>query len=230
MNPYDDFDFDDICVGPEDIFESLSEAEQVVERAKHELYDLLKADIKNTLQEAVAAKKELTKLHNEVASTRYEAGKWKKKIEQEKARFEQAKDFEIPKMYLDRIVRNYTGGLAPGDTVYVIEKENQYEICPKCKGAKKVEAILDGETVPVSCPVCDGRGKISVLFPPKVAEKKVTGVYLKLCFENGRVGIWNTDNVFLDKSDWGEDPKKIYRTQQEAQEALKGDQDGKDHH
>lgn len=226
MNPFDDFDFDDMEISPEDVFESLSDAEQVVESAKQQLYDILKDDIKSTLKEADSARKELSSMKNELAHARYEAGKWDKKIEEEKARFEKARDFDIPKMYLDRIVRNLTGNFAPGDTVYVIEKKSCYETCPKCKGAKKVDAIIDGETVSVSCPVCDGRGRVDVYFPPSVVEKKVTGVYLRLCFEKDRVCPWNTDNVFLNETDYGVDPKKIYRTSEDARAALKGEQDG----
>ena len=226
MNPFDDFDFDDIGISPEDVFESLSDAEQVVERAKQQLYDLLKEDIKSTLQEAASARKELSSLKNEIVHARYEAGKWDKKIEEEKARFEQSKDYDIPKMYLDRIVRNLTGNFAPGDTVYVIKKGSHYGKCQKCKGTKKVDAIIDGKTVSVSCPTCDGRGRITIYDPPIVVEKKVTKVQLRLCFEKDQVCPWNKENVFLNGEEWSTNPKKIYRTPEEARAAMEGEQNG----
>lgn len=225
MNPFYDLEFDDMEISQEDVFDSLSEAEQVVDRAKQQLYDLLKENIKSTLQEAASARKELSSLKNELAHARHEAGKWEKKIAEEKARFEQAKDYDIPNMYLDRIVRNLTGNFAPGDTVYVIEKGSHYDTCPKCKGTRKVKAIIDGETVSVSCPACDGRGIIVIYDPARVVEKEVTGVRLLLCFEKDRVCPWNTENVFLNDQNWSVDPKKIYRTPEEASEAaMKGEQ------
>lgn len=220
------FDFDDMEISPDDVFESLSEAEQVVDMAKQQLFDLLKEDIKSALQEAASARKELSSLKNELAHVRYEARKWEKKIAEEKARFERAKDFDIPKMYIDRIVRNLTGNFGPGDTVYVIEKENHYDTCPKCKGAKKVEAIIDGEAFSVSCPACSGCGRIATYDPPSVVGKKVNEVRLRLCFKKDRVCPWNTENVFLDGWEWSVDPKKIYRTPEEAWAALRGGQDG----
>lgn len=58
MNPFDDFDFDDMdMIGPEDIFESLSEAEQIMDGQKQGLYDLLKEDIKSTMKEAASSAK-----------------------------------------------------------------------------------------------------------------------------------------------------------------------------
>lgn len=227
MNPFDDFDFDDMdMIGPEDIFESLSEAEQIMERAKQGLYDLLKEDIKSTMKEAASSRKELSSLRNEIAHAKYECGKWEKKLEEEKTRFEQAKDFDIPKMYLDRIVRNMTGNFAPGDKVYVLERKGAYEKCPKCKGKRRIDAIIDGETVSIKCPECDGSGSKYIKDPAKVQEKTVTGIYLRLCFGKERVNIWNTDCIFLDNSDWSTAKEKIYRTPEEAEAALEGENNG----
>lgn len=227
MNPFDDFDFADLDgIGPDDIFESLSDAEQVVERAKQELYDLLKEDIKGTLKQAASARKELSELKNEIAHARYESGKWEKKIEEEKSRFDQAKDFDIPKMYLDRIVRNMTGNLAPGDKVYVIKRDGSYKKCPKCKGNKRIDAVIEGETVSVKCPECDGSGSKYIKEPPRIEEKTVTEVYLKLCFKGNRVCVWREDTVFLDNSEWNTEIKDIYQTPEAAEAALKGELNG----
>lgn len=228
MNPFDEFCFDDDMDGicPEDIFESLSDAEQVVERAKQGLYDLLKEDIKSTLKEAAAARKELSDLTNKIAHAKYEVKIWEKKIEDEKEKFERAKDFDIPKMYMDRIVRNLTGGFAPGDKAYVIETEGAYKKCQKCNGNRRIDAVIDGETYSVKCPECDGSGSIYAKNPPHVKEKTVTGVYLTLCFAKDRVGLWSRDNIYLDNSEWSTEPKDIYTTREAAEAALKGEQDG----
>lgn len=71
-----------------------------------------------------------------------------------------------------------------------------------------------------------GSGSKYIKDPAKVQEKTVTGIYLRLCFGKERVNIWNTDASFWIISDWSTAKEKIYRTPEEAEAALEGENNG----
>ena len=216
MNPFNDFDF-------EEIFEDTSEAEQVIAQAQAELSSLLKDSIKNTLTEAAQARKELDALNWQIAEAKRGVQKWQREAEKAEEEFEKARDFDIPQKYITRIVHNLTGDFAPGDKAYVIQTNESRTKCPRCEGKKRIEVQFGTETMSVKCPDCDGAGEIYVKEPSRIEEKTVTMVYLKLCFDKNGVGLWNRDNIFLNNSDWATPVKDIYHSPEEARTALKGE-------
>lgn len=217
MDCFDDFYFDEI-------FEDADKVKQVIAQAQEELFAMLKSSIKNTLEECAQASQELSTLKQQISKAKLEAQKWQRETEKAEEEFARASDFDIPKKYIDRIVHNLTGDFAPGDKAYVITTDGNYTTCKRCAGKKKIKAHIGTEMLYVQCPDCDGSGSVYVEGPPRIEEKTVTRVYLRLCFDGKRVAPWNTDNIFLDNSDWATKLKEIYHSPEEAQAALKGEE------
>ena len=51
-------------------------------------------------------------------------------------------------------------------------------------------------------------------------EKEISDIYLKLCFDTGRVSYWNRENIFLYGCNSAVPPNSIFATKEEAEKAL----------
>lgn len=225
MDHWNEMDWEDIFeddwdAAPEDLFEAVGKAEEAVREAEGKLRELLKDRVKNVLKEAAGAEKALAGIRAEIAAEKRERKRWESEAAREKEEFEKLKDFDIPKRYISRIVKNMTGNLAPGDTVYKIEYDTGYRKCRKCGGKKKIRVIIDGEEARVKCPECDGSGAVFYRENPHIEEKTVSDVCLSLCFGKDRVCPWNYKNIFLEGKETSTPMKELYLTREAAESAL----------
>ena len=228
MNPFDDFGFEEELedFDLEDMFDDMGAAEKVVAQAQQQLSELLKDGIKKTIADAAQARKELADLARQITKARCELLKWQREAAKAQEEFEKARDFDIPKKYIDRIVHNLTGDFAPGDKAYVVKRDRERRTCPMCNGEKKVHATIAGEVISVQCPNCDGKGVVYQELPPVIEEKTVTEVRLTLCFKKDRVSLWNTENLYLSGSEWSVSPRNVYHSPEEARAAMEAKKDG----
>ena len=200
-------------------FAEPSEADLVIDEAKEKLYDLLKDEIKKTIEEANEAKKKLDRLKSDVYTEEYKLSYIKSQQEQEKKKLDELKADHLPREFIRRLVTKYTGDICPGDIVYVIREDHKQRTCPMCGGTQKVNADIDGIPYMVKCPECDGRGYLYDI-TRYIKEKIVDEVRMKLCFEADRVGIWSQDTISLRGQDWNTAPDSLYRSREEAEAAL----------
>lgn len=127
--------------------------------------------------------------------------------------------YNMPRMYINKFVKEHTGGYAPGDKVWVISSKYERVICDCCEGTGKLKVNLPvGERI-VNCPDCRGYG-FNHVAKKVIEEKKVERVDLRLCFTD-RVNLWNNECVYCYNCDGSIKPEYIFRTKEEAEQALK---------
>ena len=205
----------------EDCYVEPSEAEAIIRDAKEKLNDLLTEEIKQTIESAREAKRDLEQLQEEIRSAQYRLGNLKLEHEREEKKWQELDQYRMPKKYIQKLVEAVAGDFAPDDTVYAIKIKYTSEDCPLCHGAQTVECTVADRpgSISISCPTCHGSGKISK-WKYHVEKCTVSAVYLKLCFHSDHVSYWNTECVFLDNHDTSYDIKTIFHTQEEAEKAL----------
>ena len=203
----------------EDIIVDLSGADLVIEEAKSKLHELVKEEAKHMMQAYRVARDDLDNINRDIRRGQSDLVNLQGKIKGLEEEYEKFQKTEMPKRYIDRITRSYTGGFAPGDVVYVVEVERKTHLCDKCNGLKVIKAIIDWVEQPIACPKCNGRGTLES--SNKVIKKsKISSVNFTLCFHEDRVGVWSSNVIYLQGKDWATPPKDIYRTQKEAEEAI----------
>ena len=101
-----------------------------------------------------------------------------------------------------------------------IDSKSERVQCDKCKGEKKVNAIIEGEENIIECPKCRGYGTV-IDTTTVIEEREIRDVYLRLCFEESRVRIWTSDSVFVRGSEYAVGPKNIFKTYEDAEKSLK---------
>lgn len=194
-----------------------SEADAVIDEAVEKIKGLVIAAAKSTLAEAAEAQEKLDGLNHEIYSKGVELNQLEGELEKIKADTEQVTR-DMPKKYIKAFVREATGFLAPGDTVWTLRGENKP--CERCHGEKKIPVRdLEGNELRVSCPVCNGYGT-KYHSKSKVEKKQVREVHLRLSFGENRVNYWNTDCIYLDKDDGATPVKNIFLTEEEAIKAM----------
>ena len=205
----------------EDIFCQPSEAEEVIDEALGKLRELFTDNVKNTIEEAKNATEQLVGLTQRLRETEWKLKESEAKLGAAEKKFEEAELRDMPRKYIHRFVEEATGGYAPGDTVWVINKRGERRTCETCGGAKKVDAVINGKVHSCDCPTCRGYGAVTV-YSDVVEQKTVQEVRLMLCFEESRANYWSTDSVFLDHCDYSTKPDRIFPTEEAARAALKG--------
>lgn len=211
-----DFDYMDYM----DYLDEPSEVDKVMEEMKDKLHDLIKDEAKKMMEDYKQMDEEFIGLKREVTRKKRELERLEKEIEDMETKYEQADTRDIPKKYMDRIVRHYTGGFVPGDKVFITDSRSSRVECDKCYGKKKIKAIIDGEETMIECVKCKGYGAITNT-TMVVEERVVDSVYLKLGFDKDRVGLWSSDCVYLRGMEYAIDPKYVYRSKEDAEKSLK---------
>lgn len=210
-----------------DVFYEPTEAEQIMGEALSNITALFTDEVKRTIDDASKAKENLERLKYETAIAERKLRDAEERLQEMQKRVDDAELYDVPRKYINKFVKNATGGFAPGDDVYILKDKGGYKPCKTCMGEKKISAIVGGEEVKVQCPTCNGVGS-KFVSEKVVAKAKVSDVYLKLCFSADRVCYWNTECVYLDRHEFHTDAKRIYRTEEEAVAALEKERkDGK---
>ena len=203
----------------EDIYEPTA-ADEIFVEAVEKFKGLLSDEAKRIAQEARDAQKELSSLNFQIQQMRSALDYAKSELESEKAKVDQYKMHDLPRALVNRMVAETAGGFAPGDEVCRIKEDWSYPKCPRCGGAKKLVAKLaNGEDALVRCPECDGKGTIRKV-KRSIEKTTVSGVYIRLCFDEHRCSRWTSESVFIRGRESAIDPKKLYREEEEAEAAL----------
>lgn len=205
-------DYEDIIVDP-------SEADLVIEEAKSKLHELVKEEAKHMMQAYRVARDDLGNINRDIRRGQSDLVNLQGKIKELEEEYEKFQKTEMPKRYIDRITRSYTGGFAPGDVVYVVETERRAHLCDTCHGLKVISAVIDGVEQPITCIKCKGRGTLES-YNKIIKKSKISSVNFTLCFHKDRVGVWSSNVIYLQGKDRATPPKDIYRTQKEAEEAI----------
>lgn len=208
----DDFDY-------MDYFDEPSEVNKVIEEMKDRLQDLIKDEAKKMMDGYRQMDEEFIELKNEVTRKKRELERLEKEIEDMETKYEQADIRDIPKKYMDRIVRCYTGNFAPGDKVFIIESRSKQIQCDKCQGKRKIKANIDGEEITIECIKCKGYGTIKDT-SKIIEERTIDNVYLKLGFGKDRASLWSSDCVHVSGREYAVKPENIFKSYEEAEKAV----------
>ena len=136
---------------------------------------------------------DLGSVEREISRKMRQISNLQNRIDELEAQYEETDKFEMPRRYANKFVAEYTKGLVPGDTVYMVDSLWQTEICDKCHGEKTIPAIIDGVEQSITCVKCGGKGKLEHKVKT-VKKTEINNIHLTLCFHENRVGIW-TNNV-----------------------------------
>lgn len=203
----------------EDIYEPTA-ADEIYTEAVEKFKGLLSDEAKKIAQQARDAEKELKILQSQIRDNKSALEYAKKELEAKRDEITKYDMYHLPRALVARMVAETTGDFAPGDEVWRIKEEWSYPKCPRCGGEKKLIAKLgNGEDALVRCPECDGRGTTSEV-KRSIEKTTVSGVYMKLCFDEHRCSRWTRDSVFIRGRESAFDPEKLYRAKEDAEAAL----------
>lgn len=175
----------------------------------------VKSKIQAVIDEYNNAVESLVSVRGEISEKENELKQLEKKLEYIK----NDDKYNMPRMYINKFVKEYTGGYAPGDKVWVINSKYERVTCDCCDGTGKLKANSAVGGKIVKCPDCGGYGFNHVA--KRVIEGgRVKQVDLTLCFTN-RVNLWNNECVYLEDAEYSTDPKYIFSSKEEAEQALK---------
>lgn len=197
-----------------------SEVDKIIEETKDKLHGLITDEAKDMMEDYRNAKEEICVLNREVSRKKIEINTLQQKINELETQYERIDKYKMPKKYIDSFVRDVTGYFAPGDKVFIIDNKSKRIQCDKCKGEKKVKAIIEGEENTIECPKCRGYGSVSE-YSKVIEEKTIDDVHLTLCFKKDRVRVWTSDSVYVRGQEYAVNPNKIYKTYEEAEKSLK---------
>jgi len=210
-----------------DCFDEPSEAEQIIQKAADDLKNLLTEAAKNVVAQAAAAKEELESLQNKIRERKCRLSRIEKELAEAERRSETAEMHDIPRKYIKRFVREMVGDFAPGDTVWMIEDDEddvEWAECHLCRNRKMIHICAGEVEYDVPCPNCNGSGKVCVR-NKIVAEKRISSIRLKLCFGDG-VRYWSKDCIYIEGREYPVPLKSLYKTREEAEAALSAQEKG----
>ena len=204
----------------EDYLYSSSKADELIEEMKEKLHELITDEAKEIMVAYRKAENELSDLNGQITRKKRDIKNLQEELKELEDKQIKADKYDMPRKYIDAFVRDATGYFAPGDKVFIIDSKSKRVQCDKCKGEKKVNAIIEGEENIIECPKCRGYGTV-IDTTTVIEEREIRDVYLRLCFEESRVRIWTSDSVFVRGSEYAVDPKNIFKTYEDAEKSLK---------
>ncbi len=197
-----------------------SEVDKIIEEMKDKLHGLITDEAKSIMEDYREAKEKISSLNIDIMRKKNKLINLDREIEELEAKYEQIDKYEMPKKYIDSFVRDVTGYFAPGDKVFIIDSKLKRVQCDKCKGEKKVKAIIEGEENTIECPKCRGYGSVSE-YSKTIEEKTIDDVHLKLCFKKDRARVWTSDSVYVRGQECAVKLERIFRSKEDAEKALK---------
>lgn len=203
----------------EDYLYSSSKADELIEEMKEKLHELITDEAKEMMETYRKAENELSDLNGQITRKKRDIKNLQEELKELEEKQIKTDKYDMPRKYIDAFVRDITGYFAPGDKVFVLESKANRIDCNKCSGKKKVKAIIEGEESTIECPKCKGYGSVSEYYDI-IEEKEIRDVYLKLCFEKNRVGVWTSDSVYVKGEEYATKPKNIFKTYEDAEKVL----------
>ena len=209
-----------------EVFTEPSEADKIISKAVDELSALLTEEAKNSISAALEAKRKqgeaedkLRKLERKINHTESYISELEEKCEEALKKADETEIRDIPRRYLNRMVREAIGDYAPGDKVWFLRPVYEHTECPLCHGEKEVDANINGNKARVKCPECGGYGaKGKTVY--HVEDAEIKEIRLKLCFDKERAMYWNHENIYLYGRERSTPIDSIFATKEEAEKAL----------
>lgn len=205
----------------DEMFSEPSKAEQIIEDAKAALWNELTEEVKQLMDDANEAKTKADEIRNEIPGLNWQKAQLEEEIKQLREQKVYVEAHEVPAKQVKAIVNHLTKDFRPGDECWVIGSGYERHTCEKCGGSEKVSAVIGGETMEITCPVCRGYGTVSksTYFPKK---SKITDVRMLLCFDSSnRMNKWSTETLNVDGSDARNRAGSVFKTEEEAKAAIK---------
>lgn len=205
----------------DEMFSEPSKAEQIIEDAKAALWNELTEEVKQLMDDANEAKTKADEIRNEISGLNWQKAQLEEEIKQLREQKVYVEAHEVPAKQVKAIVNHLTKDFRPGDECWVIGSEYERHTCEKCGGSEKVSAVIGGETMEITCPVCRGYGTVSkpTYFPKK---SKITDVRMLLCFDSSnRMNRWSTETLKVDGHDDRNRADSVFKTEEEAKAAIK---------
>lgn len=205
----------------DEMFSEPSKAEQIIEDAKAALWNELTEEVKQLMDDANEAKTKADEIRNEIPGLNWQKAQLEEEIKQLREQKVYVEAHEVPAKQVKAIVNHLTKDFRPGDECWVIGSEYERHTCEKCGGSEKVSAVIGGETMEITCPVCRGYGTVSksTYFPKK---SKITDVRMLLCFDSSnRMNKWSTETLNVDGSNARNRAGSVFKTEEEAKAAIK---------
>lgn len=205
----------------DEMFSEPSKAEQIIEDAKAALWNELTEEVKQLMDDANEAKTKADEIRNEISGLNWQKAQLEEEIKQLREQKVYVEAHEVPAKQVKAIVNHLTKDFRPGDECWVIGSEYERHTCEKCGGSEKVSAVIGGETMEITCPVCRGYGTVSksTYFPKK---SKITDVRMLLCFDSSnRMNRWSTEALKVDGRDDRNRADSVFKTEEEAKAEIK---------
>lgn len=205
----------------DEMFSEPSKAEQIIEDAKAALWNELTEEVKQLMDDANEAKTKADEIRNEIPGLNWQKAQLEEEIKQLREQKVYVEAHEVPAKQVKAIVNHLTKDFRPGDECWVIGSEYERHTCEKCGGSEKVSAVIGGETMEITCPVCRGYGTVSksTYFPKK---SKIKDVRMLLCFDSSnRMNRWSTETLKVDGHDDRNRADSVFKTEEEAKAAIK---------
>lgn len=203
----------------EDYLYSSSKADELIEKMKEKLHELITDEAKEMMEAYRKAENELSDLNGQITRKKRDIKNLQEELKELEEKQIKTDKYDMPRKYIDAFVRDITGYFAPGDKVFVLESKANRIDCNKCSGKKKVKAIIEGEESTIECPKCKGYGTVAECYDI-IEEKEIRDVYLKLCFGKNRVGVWTSDSVYVKGEEYAIKPENIFKTYEDAEKVL----------
>lgn len=203
----------------EDYLYGSSKADELIEEMKDKLHELITDEAKEIMVAYRKAENELSDLNRQITRKKRDIKNLQEELKELEDKQIKADKYDMPRKYIDAFVRDVTGYFAPGDKVFIIDSKSKRIQCDKCKGKKKVNAIIEGEENIIECPKCRGYGTVTDT-TTVIEERTIDNVYLKLRFHKDRVSLWSSDCVYVKGEEYSVDPKNIFKSYEDAKKAL----------
>lgn len=202
------------------MFTEPSKAERIIEDAKAAIWNELTDEVKQLMDDANEAKKKADEIIMKISSLNFEKTELEKEIKQLREQKVYVEAHEVPERQVKAIISHLTKDFRPGDECWRIGKKSEMHTCEKCGGNRRVQAVIDGETMEITCPVCRGYGTTSKTthYPQK---DQIKDVRMILRF-NSRNNMYSWSAETLETYGGGDLNKagSVFKTEEEAKAAI----------
>ena len=184
---------------------------EAIEKLKAEMTDQAKA----VIAEYAVAKAQKERLEAEIEKLKTEA-------EDLKAYYQRLNSTELPKEFVQNMVKTVSGDYAPWDKAWMIKESVSKDLCPYCYGKTKINIKYcdTGKLDEIECPRCKGKWYV-VLTKRSCEEVRVREVNVKLNFDSHAVRYWTTDTIEIQGMEYPVSADRVYPTIEDAKKALK---------
>ncbi len=202
------YDYDNYFVEP-------SEFEEIVSEAEENIKELFNERVKSVIDDVKEKEKRLKELESQIRQSEVKKARIENDLKETEEQAEKI-DCNMPQKYINKFVNKVTKGFAPGDTAWRVSTDYEIKECPFCNGKRRLITNVKGREIEVSCPECQGIGKVRDYFTV-VKKVKISRVDLTLCFRKDKVSYWTIECIYVDGDDSRCTVENLFKTEEEAQ-------------